>query len=173
MRLAPHEFPVSDMKKIAEFLLILIVVFAIGELIAPFLVKGLHSAAAENNIRQRPARVPTLQELIHNEVMAGRMSLPRKKIEVPNGAAIWLMSLDERQNQMLYTYEIVGASPDVFDQNAVNEMRAEAAETFREKICRIPVASNLLRQGMTIAHVYRFRETGRTLTIFVWSQKDC
>ena len=161
------------MKKIAEFLLMLIVVFATGKLIAHFVVKDLHNAAAEKNIVQVAARVPTLQELIHNEVMAGRMGLPRKKIEVPNGAAIWLMSLDERQNQMVYTYEIVGASPDVFDKNAVNEMRAEAAATFREKICRIPVVSNLVRQGMTIAHVYRFRETGQTLTIFVWSQKDC
>ena len=168
-----HEFQVSDMKQIAKFLLMLLVVFATGKLIASFVVKGLHSAAAEKNIEQVAARVPTLQELIHNEVMAGRMGLPRKKIEVPNGPAIWLMSLDEKQNQMVYTYEIVGASPDVFDKNAVNEMRAEAAATFREKICLISVVSNLLRQGMTIAHVYRFRETGRTLTIFVWSQRDC
>jgi len=161
------------MKRTAEYLLMAIAIFVTGELIAPFMVQGLHNAAAEKNMEQVAARVPTLQELIHNEVMAGRTGLPRKKIEVPNGAAIWLMSLDERQNQMVYTYEIVGASPDVFDNNAVNEMRAEAAATFREKICRIPAVSNLVRQGMTIAHVYRFRETGRTLTIFVWSQKDC
>jgi len=161
------------MKRIVQFLLMLIVVFAAGKLVAHVVAKDLHSTVAETNIVRVAARVPTLQELVHNEVIAGRVGLPRKKIEVPGGAAIWLSSLDERQNQMVYTYEIVGASPDAFDINAVNDMRVEAAATFRERVCKMPAALNLLRQGMTIAHVYRFRETGRTLTIFVWSRNDC
>ena len=109
---------------------------------------------------------------MHDAVVEGNKGLPRKKMELPGGAAIWLVSIDQRQKQLALTYEIVGVSPTVFDQSTYQEWRQESLEAFRVR-CRAPELANMLRQGMTIAHIYRVRQTGKTLAIFVFSQRDC
>jgi len=151
-----------------RFLLISIFAAAIGSIVPPLIS---NSFARETRQDQVAARTPTLQELIHDAAVEGRKGLPRKKMELPEGA-IWLVSIDERQNQLALTYEIVGGAQEAFDKNTYQEWRQESVETFRVR-CGDPYLGNLLRQGMTIAHIYRGRQTGKTLGIFVFSQRDC
>lgn len=151
-----------------RFLLISIVAVAVG-VIAPPVVS--HSFAREPRLAQVAARTPTLQELIHDMAVEGRKGLPRKKMESPGGA-IWLVSIDDRQNQLALTYEISGGAQEVFDQNTYQEWRQESVGTFRLR-CGDPYLGGLLRQGMTIAHIYRGRQSGKTLVVFVFSQRDC
>jgi hypothetical protein len=122
-----------------------------------------HEKAAE----YRQEQMPPLQQFIHDTVIKGRRNLPR---ESPEG--VWLVSVDERQNQIVYTFDLVEISPQSLDKDAHNRMRQEVIGTiaFREACQELPT---YFRQGMTIAQVYRFRETGQIVTTLVFSKSDC
>lgn len=159
------------MKTLGNFLLMIIGVFAAGKIIAHLTAPLFHNTAPEKQQERITIRAPSLQELIHNMVIEARKDVPRKKLEGP-GSALWLTNIDERQSQIVYTYEFVGVSLEAFDQNAPNEMRQEAVESFRAR-CGIAPIPDMLRQGMTVAHVYRIRETGTPVTTMVFSRSDC
>lgn len=160
------------MGKVSGFIIAFIGVLLLGKAIAPMHAKLLLDAGADRkeqaHIQQDAARAPSLQDIIHEMVQEGKKGLPRKKAD-----GLWLVSVDEAQNQMINTFEFVGIPANVITPLDVFEINQEVTTRFRTTFCRNEQLLQLLQRGMTYAQIHKLSETNQEISTVVLSIRDC
>lgn len=160
------------MGKVSGFIIVFIGLLLLGKAIAPMHAKLLLDAGTDRkkqvHIQQEASRAPSLQEIIHGMVLEGKKGLPRKKAD-----GLWLVSVDEAQNQIINTFEFVGISANVITSSDVYEINQEVTTRFRTDLCRNEQLLQLLRRGMTYAQIHKLSETNQEISTVVLSIRDC
>lgn len=160
------------MGKFFGFIIGFIGLLLLGKAIAPMHAKLLLDAGADRkeqgHIQQDATRAPSLQEIIHRMVLEGKKGLPRKKSE-----GLWLVSVDEAQNQIINTFEFVGIPANIITSSDVYDINQEVIARFRAGACRNEQLLQLLQWGMTYAQVHKLAETGQEISTVVLSVRDC
>lgn len=160
------------MGKVVSFVLLLVGVVLLAKILGPITGTALHDMAQAKRQDQSQfasvRREPSLQEFIHEEVLEAQKGLPRMK-----GDNLRLVSVDEGQSKMIYTFEIIGVSPSQINSSAIRDMQQEIISVFRNSSCLNNQVLPVLQLGMTVAQIYRFSETGQKAFTMDLSIRDC
>lgn len=160
------------MGKLSGFIIAFIGLLLLGKAIAPMHAQLLLEAGAnrkeQRHMEQEASQFPSLQEIIHGMVLEGKKGLPRKKAD-----GLWLVGVDEAQNQIINTFEFVGIPANVITSSDVYAINQEVLTRFRTEFCRNEQLLQLLQRGMTYAQIHKLSETNQEISTVVLSIRDC